>query len=241
MKTLSPLFVLALVACSSVEPTGNAANIPDGAADGGVVPNDASVDAESSPDGSTVDAGPIDKAARCANVFGSGLTKPFGRLDGIVRAVLPPAHPTCPLPNGTHLVVQLDAGQPLETYRVVVNVASDRGGDGRVRFRALEHPALAPWVDGWHVNTPLDYVRDLGLQSEASGFVPMEQGALVQAVTDAIPLGASVSAYSSTSGGASSHLIHRVDTARNQDGALVIHRPGREPLWLVFHFATQTF
>ncbi len=241
MKTLTPLFVLALVACFSAEPTGNQANIPDGASDAQAVPVDAAVDAEPAPDSGSVDAGPIDKAAGCASAFGSGLTKPFGRLDGIVRAVVPPAHPTCALPNGTHLVVQLDAGQPLETYRVVVNVASDRGGDGRVRFRAFEHPALAPWANGWHVNTPLDYARDLGLQSEATGFVPMEQAALVQAVTDAIPLGASVSAYSSTSGGASSHLIHRVDTASNRDGALVIHRPGREPLWLVFHFATQTF
>jgi hypothetical protein len=241
MKTLPSLFVLALVACSSVEPTGNTANIPDGASDGQAVLSDASVDAETAPDSSSVDAGPVDKAARCASTFGSGLTKPFGRLDGIVRAVVPPAHPTCPQPNGTHLILQLDAGQPLETYRVVVNVASDRAGDARVRFRAFEHPSLAPWVDGWHGNTPLDYVRDLGLQSEATGFAPMEQAALVQTVTDAIPLGASVSAYSSTSGGASSHLIHRVDTASNQDGALVIHRPGREPLWLVFHFATQTF
>jgi hypothetical protein len=184
MKTLPSLFVLALVACSSAEPTGNTANIPDGASDGQAVLSDASVDAETAPDSSSVDAGPVDKAARCASTFGSGLTKPFGRLDGIVRAVVPPAHPTCPQPNGTHLILQLDAGQPLETYRVVVNVASDRAGDARVRFRAFEHPSLAPWVDGWHGNTPLDYVRDLGLQSEATGFAPMEQAALVQTVTD---------------------------------------------------------
>ena len=241
MKTPAPLFVLLLVACSSPEATktiadpGDAAPLTDAQAsetpDAG---NDAGVDAAG-------DAGPVDKAARCASTFGTGLTKPFGRLDGVVRAIVPPAHPTCPEPNGTHLVVQLDAGQPLDTYRVVVNVASDRGGDARVRFRAFEHAALVPWADGWHPQSPLDYVRDLGLTSAGTLFAPVEQEALVAAITDAIPLGAAVSAYSSTSGGKSSHLVHRVDTASNQDGALVIHRPGREPLWLAFHFATQSF
>jgi hypothetical protein len=52
----------------------------------------------------------VDKAATCASSFGNALTAAFGRLDGTVRAVVPPAHPTCPRPNSDHLILEVDSG-----------------------------------------------------------------------------------------------------------------------------------
>lgn len=178
----------------------------------------------------------VDKAAACANTFGAALTNAFGRLDGTVLAVVPPAHPTCAMPNGTHLVLQVTSGGA--AYRMVVNVQSDIGPDLRVSFATVDHalPGV-PFQDGWHPGESLDYAATLGLHSAA--FTPEEMAPLVARITDAIPLGANVSVYATSSGGASAHLVHR--NLANRDGAIVLDPTGPSPRFLVFRFADQTF
>jgi hypothetical protein len=175
----------------------------------------------------------VDKAARCADSFGSALTAPYGRLDGTVLAVVPPGDMNCAMPNSTHLVLQLQSGGAV--YRMVVNVQSDQGTDPRVFFGQKSGPAVA-WAEGWHPDAKLDYVTTLG--AHKSELQPMEMPALVAAVTDRIALDSQVSVFASTSGGASAHLVHR--NATDQDGAIVLS-PSSAPTYLLFAFADQDF
>jgi hypothetical protein len=179
----------------------------------------------------------VDKAATCAATFGSALTAAFGRLDGTVRAVIPPAHPTCPRPNSDHLILQVDSGG--QTYRMVVNVSSDRAGiDPRVRL-AIQPAALpgAAFSDGWHAGESLDYVRTLGVHDAA--FTPYAMQPLVDALTAQLTIGAPVSVYATSSGGDSAHLVHR--NRLDQDGAIVVNPNTGAPTFLLLAFSTQTF
>jgi hypothetical protein len=179
----------------------------------------------------------VDKAANCASVFGTAITAAYGRLDGTIRAVVPPAHPTCPRPNGDHLVLQVDALGA--AYRMVLNVLSTRAGqDPRIAYletpRALPAPA---WSEGWHEAAKIDYVSTLGIHSTA--FEPLEMAEVVRRTTDRLRVGARVSVYAGSSGGDSAHLIHR--NGGGHDGAIVVDPDGASAVFLTFRFADQVF
>ena len=209
------VFVALLAACREVPPTPDAK-----------VRMDAAVD------------GPFSKANGCATVFGSSLTNAFGRLDGTVRAVVPPDHPSCPMPNGTHLVVQIMMGG--QAYRMVVNVLSD-SGDPRVFMHEVHAPLAGPaWADGWHAGVSLDYVTTLHVAS--TDFVPHDMATTVAMITDAIELQAPISVFATSSGGAnaaSAHLVHK--NLANKDGAIVIDPMSASPRYLLVRFDEQVF
>jgi len=179
----------------------------------------------------------VDKVATCASTFGTALTAAFGRLDGVVRAVVPPAHPTCAKPNSDHLVLQVDSGG--QTYRMVVNVLSDRAGsDPRVRLATTMHALPgAAFADGWHPGEALDFVNTLGLHDAA--FTPYDMNPLVEALTAQLWVGAPISVYATSSGGDSAHLVHR--NRPDQDGAIVVNPNTASPTFLLLAFSTQTF
>lgn len=195
---------------------------------------------EDPPDAGEPDAGPIDaghKADACATTFGAVFTNSFGRADGTVVAVVPPAW-QCPLPNDNHLVIQvsIDGG----VQRLVVNVQSSFG-DPRIRFRTITAPLPAPgYAEGWHPGLALDYPT-MGLHSDAGWeALPLEQ--VAARIYDAVPVGAPLSVYATSSGGptaASAHLIHR--NGLQHDGAIVVDPTGAQPTWLLFHFDNQIF
>jgi len=222
-------------ACSTASPSTVASTL-DAAADAPELPL---VDA--GPDTAPlVDAGPVDKAAACASSFGQALTNAFGRVDGTVVAVVPPAHPTCPQPNGDHAVVQVQFDGAV--YRMVVNVASTQGTDKRVRFlRDEKIPMPAPaWSEGWHPDLSLDYAKDLALHTDR--FTPFEMVPLSDQITAAINVGDKVGVYVTSSGGSyasSAHKVHR--NGKNNDGAIFV-RPGQaDQAALFFHFVEQSF
>jgi hypothetical protein len=188
-------------------------------------------------DDAAIDA-PLDKAAQCAVVFGSSLTASFGRLDGTVRAVVPPGHPSCPLPNGTHLVLQvMMAGQ---AYRMVTNVLSD-SGPPQVYLYEVDAPLAGPaWAEGWHPGYALDYTSTLHVTSDL--FVPHDMTETVKMITDRIELGTKISVFATSSGGinaSGAHLIHRNLT--NADGAIVIGPDTATPHYILFRFDEQAF
>jgi hypothetical protein len=226
--------VVVATGCSSSSPDP-VASYDAGTAD--VTSSDSAASDASTDASSAADTAPIDKAATCAASFGSDLIAPYGRLDGTVLAVVPPAHPTCAMPNGTHLVLQVTMKGA--AYRMVVNVESEfLGVDPKVRFLAVDKPLPAPaWSEGWHAGVTLDYATTLDVHVAA--FSPLAKDDLVKAVTDAIPLGAKVSVYSTTSGGASSHKVHR--NGASDDGAIVLGPDTAAPRFLLFHFDQQTF
>lgn len=180
-------------------------------------------------------AAPIDKAKDCASTFGAALTDSFGRVDGTVLAVVKPTDTQCPMPNDDHVILQVTMQGAV--YRMVINVLSN-GADPDVRFRELDHAMVgAPWSEGWHTDAALDYAADLGLHSTFD-FEPVAFAKLSSRIADDIQLGEKVSVFCTSSGGASSHLIHR--NGQKHDGAIVLH-PDTNPRWLVFHFADQSF
>ncbi len=227
-----------LSACGAASPTPEVPG-PDVGPDAGT----AAVDA-SSPDASaaTPDAGPVDKAAHCASTFGTMLTNGFGRLDGTVLAIVRPTDQQCALPNGTHLVLQVQVKG--EAYRMVARVVSDgrNGTDTKMRYAEVPHALLGPaWEEGWHLGVALDYPGDLG--AHTSSFTPYEMDALLDRVSSRLELGAKVSVFSiSNDRPSSTHLIHRnQNTAVADDGAIVVDPTSASPTYLLFHWDGLSF
>jgi hypothetical protein len=176
------------------------------------------------------------KADNCGTTFGTELTSAFGRLDGVVNAVVNPVDQQCAGVNSDHVVIEVKMNGAL--YRLVVNIQSDFG-DPQVDYLAIDHALPPPaWSEGWHTGVVVDYVSTFGVTA-ASAFKPYPLAELAGIVTDAIPLGQKISVYAESSGGASAHKVHR--NTGTTDGAIVLDPEGALPKVLLFHFANQTF
>ena len=187
-------------------------------------------------DGSGGSGGAIDKAAGCVDTFGTALTDAFGRIDGTVVAVVKTTDTQCPLFNDDHVV--LEVAMQGAVYRAVINVQSTVG-DPDVRFLALDHAMPEPaWQEGWHTGLTLDYVADFGVHA-GPPFEPLSLSALEDRIADEITIGEPVSVYCQSSGGPSSHQIHRNDGV--VDGAILLDPSGPSPKALLFHFQDQSF
>lgn len=221
-----------LVACTSGDDDTSS---PDTSASSSDATTTTTTSSSSSGTGGGGGGEPIDKAKDCASTFGEALTDSFGRVDGTVLAVVKPTDTQCPLPNDDHVILQVTMNGAV--YRMVINVLSN-STDPDVRFLELDHAMVgAPWSEGWHTDALLDYTGDLGLHSGV-GFTGVPMAQLSDRIADDIQLGDKVSVFCTSSGGASSHLIHR--NGQQHDGAIVLH-PDTNPKWLVFHFANQAF
>jgi hypothetical protein len=175
-----------------------------------------------------------DKSASCASTFGTALTPAFGRLDGTIRAVVFPGNQTCAMPNSTHVVLQVTMDGA--AYRMVINVLST-SSDPHVWLGETNAPlAGMPWSEGWHPGEQLDYVTTLGMSK--SSFTEANQLEAIHRLDEALTIGARVSVYATSSGGASAHLVHRNLT--NADGAVVID-PETAPRYLLSAFPQQVF
>jgi len=185
------------------------------------------------PDAPPVDAS-TDKSAACASTFGTGLTAAFGRLDGTILAVVYPGNQRCAMPNSTHVVLQVTMNGA--AYRMVINVMSTSTdphvwiGDSQATL------AGDPWSEGWHPGVQLDYVTTLGVSK--TSFTEANQLQAIAHLDPALVIGAHVSVYATSSGGASAHLVHR--NAPNADGAVVVD-PETAPHYLLSAFPEQSF
>lgn len=198
----------------------------------------------SSKTAAVTDAKPIDAApdaypgaAACASQFGSALTDSFGRLDGTVLAVVPPADDDCAGVNSTHVTVQVTMGGAV--YRMVVNVLSDSNQPGVYLFETDQPLAGSAWSEGWHTDAPLDYATTLDVTK--SQFTLADQNTAIARVEQFVQIGARISVYATSSGGSdadSAHLIHRNLT--DEDGAIVID-PDTSPHYLLTAFSEQSF
>lgn len=192
--------------------------------------------ADAPTDTATADASP---AEACASTFGTALPPGYGRLDGVVRAVVTPADTQCAMPNGTHVVVQVEANGAV--YRMVVNVASTAAGvDRRVRAAEVAHVLPGPdWAEGFHADQQLDYAATLGLHADTPPFAPATSDALIARLAAEVRVGSRVSVYAQGDGGSSAHLVHR--QGHDDDGAIVLDPTGAATRFLVFHFDGQRF
>gem|GEM_PF-1898500 len=220
---------------------------PDPEDAGETEPEDAGASADArgdGGDGAVVDAGP--PPPTCTKTFGSAITPAHGRLDGVVRAVIPVGDKAC-RSDDDHVIVQIDVtdGASVSTYPVWVNVQSSLfPADPAVRVAQRTGALVGPaWASGWHPGVALDYADDLGVSS-STGFTPRSKEEIASIVAAALPVGSKVSAYSygfQTGDGA--HKVHRNRTGGNfdDDGALVGLPASGAPRWVLFRFANQSF
>jgi hypothetical protein len=195
-----------------------------GAPDGALATDDES--ALTGSGGGTSDGTP--QRQPCTNDLGSGLTGTFGRLDGVIAAVVPPGRGSCNADeHHVHLQV-LSAGQ---IYDVAVNIDG-----GFIATKDVPLPKGA-WADGWHAGGQLDYVTDLGLHD--ADFQTGSESALDQQIEAALANANHVSVFATLYSHSGVHEVHR--HGQGNDGLLVLDPLSPDAHAFAFHFSNQSF
>ena len=177
----------------------------------------------------------VDQAAACAKTFGSGLKVEYGRLDGVITAIVKPTDVQCTQPIADALVLEVKMSG--DVYRMILDTKyanAPAGFDSRMRFYELD-TAFAPhgnWYEGWHQGLNLDYGSTIGLRSGM--FSPIEQADLVKKLTSGIHIGDRISIYAYGQSSASANGIRRL--GGGQDGAIMLHADTGTPHIYAFHF-----
>lgn len=163
----------------------------------------------------------------CTDTFGNGLGGSHGRLDGYLVAVVPPGGRAC---SADHQHVHLQVKTKGDVYDVAVNI------DGLEAEVDAPLPG-EPWSEGWHLNATLDYVKDLGLHSEAFQLTGLAE---VRArIETAIANANHVAIFATPYNHGGAHLVHRQDGRR--DGAIVLDPLSSKPHVLAFRFEKHSF
>lgn len=207
------LFLL-LAAC------GGTAATPDGPGSGAIdAPTPVHVD----------DGTPMRRT--CTNQFGSALTTTFGRLDGILVAVVPPGGGGCNA-DSSHVHLQIEAGGAV--YDVAINVdGAPDVVDSTTRDIALPGPA---WAEGWHTGLPVDYVT-MGVHS--ADLAATNRTQLTSDLMTDLATVNHISVFGIGYGPDGAHNVHR--NGSSHDG-LVITEPLSTPTHArLFAFSNQSF
>lgn len=169
----------------------------------------------------------------CTSQFGSGVSTAYGRLDGLLVAIVPPGGSACNA-DPDHLHLQIDANGAI--YDVAVNVGSSSAMDVHTTTRGFSLPPTLPWSAGWHTGLSIDYLplgvhaADLALETRAQ---------LVSELTAELANVNHISVYAVGYGPEGVHLVHRNGNGR--DG-LVITQPLSTPAQArLFSFSAQSF
>jgi hypothetical protein len=168
----------------------------------------------------------------CTNNYGSELTEMFGRLDGILVAIVQPGAHGCNGDNN-HLHLQVRANDAV--YDIAVDVGSDDGtADVHTTTRDLTLPL---WSEGWHTSGILnDYVTD-GVHSTD---MPLETLAQVASdITTDLTTVNHISVFSTGYGADGAHLVHREGQGR--DGMIVMQPLSSPAHARLFSFSDQAF
>jgi hypothetical protein len=238
---LALLLASTLVACSSSRapegttgaedlddhaPRHRDAGQPDSGHDAGV-PDAPATDARRDAPGTDSSDGTPTRLP-CTTSFGNALVGGFGRLDGFVVSVVPPASGMCSA-DQHHVHLQVAAGG--QTYDIAVNVDG-----GFIAQKDAPLPAGA-WAEGWHPSVSLDYPADLGLHD--TDFTPGSEAQIDQAVEGAVANANHVSVFATPFNPGGAHLVHRQGSGH--DGAVILDPLSPLAHVLAFRFATQTF
>jgi hypothetical protein len=187
--------------------------------------------------GNPQDGGPVDPGASgdgppsrqpCTSHFGTGLTGSFGRLDGLVVAIVPPGHGSCSA-DAHHVHLQVLSGGQI--YDIAVNTDA-----GFYLERDVSLPG-ASWTDGWHTSVSLDYARDLGVSSD--DFTSASESTVTELLESALANANHISVFATTYNHSGAHLVHR--NGGGHDGAVIIDPLSPHAHAFIFHFSNQTF
>lgn len=152
----------------------------------------------------------------------------FGRLDGILVAVVPLDYRGCH-GDDDHIHLQILAGGAY--YDIAVNVGPD------VHSTTFDRALLAPaWSEGWHTGVSVDYL-DFAISSDT---IPRPgTTALAKAMTDDLATANHISVYATGYGPEGAHLVHRNGGGR--DGLIVTHPLAAAAHARAFSFDSQTY
>jgi len=178
--------LLLLVACgSSSSGTPDAADAPDAAP-------------------IVVDDGPPTRVP-CVpqSKLGDNLTASYGRLDGILVAIVPPSNSGGCQADNDHLHLQIRMNG--EVYDVAVNVGENGVDDVHSTTRELAMPGPA-WQEGWHTDVIANYVT-LGVRSTDMPLATSAQ--LVTAMMNDLGTANHISVFATGYGPDGAHLVHR--------------------------------
>jgi hypothetical protein len=224
-------FLVGILAGACGGSTSDATGSPDSGSapgDDGGPSDDGSLgaDASTTSDGGNTDIG------KCVSSFGSAMDNNYGRLDGTLHAIVRPQDQSCAMPNGTHVDLEMDFGGA--TYRLLIDVQSDTGTDTRVYYMTKNAPLPGDaWSEGWHTsNVSLDYPTTFGVHF--ADFTQYTLADLTNVIVGQLTIGEKLSIYAMGFGNGG-HDIHR-NSAKNEDGAVVIGPDTANPLVLLFHF-----
>jgi hypothetical protein len=208
--------VLALAACGSPSAGVDGAPANDAAPDGPVHVDDGT---------------PMRRA--CTNNFGSALSATYGRLDGLLVAIVPPGNGGCNA-DTDHVHLQVLANNAV--YDVAVTVGSTGGVDDVHTF-TFDHGMPGPtWAEGWHTGVLNDYVS-LGVHSPMLALESRTQ--LTSDLMADLATVNHISVLATGYGPDGVHLVHR--NGSGHDGA-IITQPLSTPSHLrLFSFTNQAF
>lgn len=173
----------------------------------------------------------------CVTSFGAGLSaSEFGRLDGLLVAIVPPSGSKACRADDDHLHLQIKANDLI--YDIAINIGSD------VHTTTLDRAAFSPWSEGWHVtgdgtsgNVFVDY-PGLGLHANT---IPLSNtAALVAAMTQDFSTVNHISLYATSyTSQDGAHLVHYNGQAR--DGMIVTKPLSPKAHMRVFSFDNSSF
>ncbi len=229
--------MLFLVAC------GRSATLPDsGLAPDGAKPigNDDGPITDGNGDGSWTGGNPdatsgVDGTPTrlpCTNVFGNAITSSFGRLDGILVAIVPPGSGKCQS-DASHVHLQVKMNGAI--YDLAVNVGTSGMQEVHSTTRDLPMPRLL-WSEGWHPNVTDDYAS-LGVHA---GDLPLRTAAELTAdITSDLASVNHISVFATGYSPNGGHLVHR--NGSGHDGLIVTMPLSSTPHIRMFSFSSQSF
>lgn len=198
---------------------------------------DASVPSDSAaPDAAPIvvdDGTPTRIPCKPKSQLGDALTTSFGRLDGILVAIVPPADGGGCQADLDHLHLQIRMNGDI--YDVAVNVGENGIDDVHSTTRELVMPGPA-WQEGWHTVVSANYVT-LGLKSTD---LPLKTSAqLVTEMMSDLDDANHISVFATGYGPDGAHLVHR--NGQSRDGLIVTQPLSRPAHVRMFAFDSQTF
>ncbi|MBL0216545.1 MAG: hypothetical protein IPQ07_22010 [Myxococcales bacterium] len=202
---------------------GDSSGAPDAS-----LPRDAAADAS----WVHVDDGTPTRQA-CTQTLGNALGTAFGRLDGLLVAIVPPGNGGCNADaNHVHLQVRMNGA----IYDIAVDVGGMNGvEDVHTTTRDLVMPG-GPWSEGFHPSIPTDYVA-LGVH--AAALTLESRQVLTSQLMSELATANHVSVYATPYGPDGAHLVHR--NGSGHDG-MIVTQPLSTPAHLrMFSFTSQAF
>ncbi len=223
-----------IVACGGTSANVNGLPQSDGDDSGTIGSSDGGTDEDAARSTPEPDGG---DASVCAEALSSTLSGTYGRLDGIVTALVLPGSTACH-GDPTHLHLQVEVASNI--YDVAVPVTFTDAGN-QIGIDEKDEPTLAgsAWTEGWHgTGVTLDYVSSFDVHqsdfSLVSAAVATSRMRGLMSVGDEVSIWGHV--YASLDG---LNAIFRDDGV--SDGAIAVVHPSTSVHYILLSKSTQTF